>query len=69
MKIAGIVLLIIGIIGTIVFGIKALDQSESFEVLGADVAVSTGNWTPVIISGVVAIIGIILMSVGKNKAG
>lgn len=66
MRIAGIVLLIIGIIGTIVFGIKALDQSESFEVLGADVAVSTGNWAPVIISGVVLIIGIILISVGKK---
>ncbi|MDZ7738273.1 MAG: hypothetical protein U5K32_13065 [Bacteroidales bacterium] len=66
MKVAGIVLLIIGIVGTIVFGIKALDQSESFDVLGAEVAVSTGNWAPVIISAVVAIIGFILMSVGKK---
>ena len=68
MRIAGIVLLIIGIVGTIVFGIRALNQSESFEVLGADVAVSTGNWAPVITSAIVLIIGIILMSFGKKKA-
>jgi hypothetical protein len=67
MRIAGIVLLVIGIVGTIVFGIRALNQSESFEVLGADVAVSTGNWTPVIISAIVLIIGIILMGVGRKK--
>lgn len=68
MRIAGIVLLIIGIVGTIVFGIQALNQSESYEVLGADVAVSTGNWAPVIVSGVVLIVGIILMSLGRKKA-
>ncbi|MFO7756169.1 MAG: hypothetical protein R6V34_09315 [Bacteroidales bacterium] len=69
MRIAGIVLLIIGIVGTIVFGIRALNQSESFEVLGADVAVSTGNWTPVIVSGVVLIIGVILMAASRKKTG
>ncbi|MFP4487716.1 MAG: hypothetical protein ACLFN1_00295 [Bacteroidales bacterium] len=69
MRIAGIVLLIIGIVGTIVFGIRALNQSESFELLGADVAVSTGNWTPVIVSGVVLIIGIILMAASRKKTG
>lgn len=69
MRIAGIVLLIIGIVGTIVFGIRALNQSESYEVLGADVAVSTGNWTPVIVSAVVLVIGLILMSLGRKRAG
>ncbi len=61
--------MIIGIVGTIVFGIRALNQSESFEVLGADVAVSTGNWTPVIVSGVVLIIGVILMAASRKKTG
>lgn len=66
MKIAGIVLLILGIIGTVYFGIQAANESESFSVLGAEVAVSTANWTPVIISAVVLVVGIILMSIRKK---
>jgi hypothetical protein len=66
MRIAGIILLILGIIGVVVFGIQAMNESESFSVLGAEVAVSTANWTPVIVSGVVLIVGIILMAVRKK---
>ena len=65
MKTAGIVLIVIGIIGTILFGIQALDQSESFSLLGIDIAVSTANWTPVIISVVVLVIGIVLVNIRK----
>jgi hypothetical protein len=67
MKIAGIVLLVIGIIGTIIFGLQAIGNSESFSFLGMDVAVSTANWTPVIVSGIILIVGII-MSVSAKRA-
>ncbi|TDO03224.1 transglycosylase [Sunxiuqinia elliptica] len=60
MKIVGIVLLVLGIIGLAIFGIQALNDSESFNVLGVDVAVSKANWTPVIVSGIVLVVGIIL---------
>ena len=66
MKIAGIVLLILGIMGVVVFGIQAMNESESFSILGAKIAVSTANWTPVIISAVVLIIGLILLAVKKK---
>jgi predicted anti-sigma-YlaC factor YlaD len=66
MKIAGIILLILGIIGLVVFGIQAINESESFSVLGAEVAVSKANWTPLIVSGVVTVIGIVL-AVSANK--
>ncbi len=66
MKIAGTVLSILGIIGAIYFGIQAAKESESFSVLGAEVAVSTANWTPVIISGVVLVIGIILLIIPRK---
>ncbi|MEE4284768.1 MAG: transglycosylase [Mariniphaga sp.] len=66
MKTAGIVLLILGIIGVVVFGIQAINESESFSILGAEIAVSTANWTPVIISAVVIIVGIILTVAGKK---
>ena len=66
MKTAGIILLILGIIGLIVFGIQAMNESESFNFLGLDIAVSSANWTPVIISAVVAVIGLVL-TISKKK--
>jgi hypothetical protein len=66
MKTAGIILLVLGIIGTIVFGIQAINQSESFSLLGVDIAVSSANWTPVIISAAVLVVGIILARSGKR---
>lgn len=66
MKIAGTVLLILGIIGAVYFGIQAANESESFSVLGAEVAVSTANWTPVIISGVILVLGIVLLIIPRK---
>ncbi len=51
----------IGILGVIYFGIDASQQSEVFDVVGIDVAVSKADWTPVIVSGVVTLIGAVLM--------
>ena len=65
MKTAGIVLIVIGIIGTVLFGIQALNQSESFSLFGLDIAVSSANWTPVIISVVVLVVGIVLVNIRK----
>lgn len=67
MRIIGIVLLIIGLIGLIVFGYQAMQDSESFNLLGMEVAVSSANWTPVIFSGIIAVIGIILALAGRSK--
>ncbi len=67
MKKAGILLLIVGIVGLAYFGYEAIQQSESFEVLGVDVAVSTANWMPVIISGVIALIGLVLVVAKKGS--
>jgi hypothetical protein len=61
MKIAGIVILILGIMGTLVFGIQALEESESFSILGLDIGVSSANWTPVIISVILLIVGLVMM--------
>jgi len=60
MKTAGIILLILGIIGTIVFGINAIQDSESANILGMEVAVSTANWTPLIVSLGVLIAGVVM---------
>ncbi len=66
MKTVGIILLIIGIIGTLTFGIQAMQDSESFSFLGMDIAVSTANWTPVIISAVILIAGLVMTFRGRK---
>ncbi|MDZ7755793.1 MAG: hypothetical protein U5K35_05200 [Rhodohalobacter sp.] len=54
----GGILSVAGIIGILFFGYQYLADSESFSVLGADVAVSTGDVVPVLISVVVFVIGL-----------
>ena len=66
MKVVSKVLISLGIVGVIYFGIKAINQSESFELLGMDVAVSKADWTPLIASGLVLIVGIVLGLVRKS---
>ncbi len=65
MKVLGVIILVIGLVGLVFFGIEALNESESFSLFGVDVAVSSANWTPVIVSAVVAIIGLVIMRKGK----
>lgn len=59
-------MLVVGLIGLIVFGYQAMQDSESFNFLGLEVAVSSANWTPVIVSTVIAVLGIILTLAGKR---
>ena len=69
MKTAGIVLLALGIVGTLVFGIQAMQDTETFSFLGLDIGISGANWTPVIISVVILVIGIAMTVAGKKTAG
>lgn len=66
MRIVGIVLLILGIVGILVFGIQAMQDTESFSFLGINIGVSSANWTPVIISAIIFVIGIVLVSLNKK---
>lgn len=68
-KTIGIVLLVIGLAGLIIFGAQAVSESESFSILGIDVAVSSANWTPVIASAVVLVIGIFLTASRQRSRG
>lgn len=62
----GIILTVIGAIGTLITGIQALQNSDSFSIFGVDIAVSSANWTPLIISVAVLIIGIVMMRSPKR---
>lgn len=67
MRIAGITLITIGIIGMIVFGVQAMNDADSFNFLGLNIAVSKADWTPVIISFGIAALGVIVSLFGKRK--
>lgn len=56
----GGILSIVGLIGIIFFGYQYIQDSESFSVLGADVAVSSGDWVPILISLIVLIVGVLI---------
>ncbi len=60
-------MLIVGIVGLAYFGYEAMQQSESFKILGAEVAVSTANWVPVIVSGAIALIGLVMTLAQKGS--
>jgi hypothetical protein len=49
-----------GLIGVIYYGYRYFQDSESFEALGADVAVSTGDYVPVLVSAVVMLAGVLI---------
>lgn len=66
MKIVGTIILVIGIIGTVMFGIQAIQDSESFSFLGLDIGVSSADWTPLIVSVIVLLVGALLYSKGKK---
>ena len=68
MRTAGIVLLIIGLAGALIFGVQAIQDTETFSFLGIDIGVSSANWTPVIVSAVIIVIGVILMSFSKRNS-
>lgn len=68
MKVAGIILFILGMIGMVIFGIQAINDSETFSLFGIDVAVSKANWTPLIFSGAVMIVGIFLTVTGRKSS-
>ncbi|MDR8389671.1 hypothetical protein NC796_00890 [Aliifodinibius sp. S!AR15-10] len=60
-KVTGSVLTIGGLAALIYTGINYINNSESFGFLGMDVVVSQGNITPVIISAVVMLLGVVLL--------
>jgi predicted cation transporter len=56
----GSILSVAGLIGIIFFGYQYIQDSESFSLFGADIAVSTGDYIPIVISAIVLIVGLVL---------
>lgn len=67
MKTIGYLLTIGGIIAAIYAVVNYLNESESFSAFGLDIAVSKGDPTPIIISAIVLLAGILIIRASKNK--
>ncbi|AHM58890.1 hypothetical protein D770_03115 [Flammeovirgaceae bacterium 311] len=60
--------MIAGLVASFITGLDAYDNTESLKIFGKQITVSQADWTPVIISGAVALFGLlILMSGGSGK--
>ncbi len=66
MKYAGYLLSIGGLIALIITGVNYLNESESFSLLGLDVAVSKGDPVPMLISVIVLIAGVLVIRASKE---
>lgn len=60
-KTVGSILTIGGLASLIYTGINYLNNTESFGFLGMDFVVSQGNLTPVLISAIVLLAGVVLL--------
>ncbi|MEM9671263.1 MAG: hypothetical protein ACFB15_30620 [Cyclobacteriaceae bacterium] len=59
-KTIGIILTLAGLVSIAITGTQVIEDSDSFSVLGMDVVVSKADYTPLIISVVVLVLGIVL---------
>lgn len=60
MKNLGTAIAVAGLIGMIYFGYEYMQDSETFSVLGVDVAASTGDYVPILLSGLVFLGGLLM---------
>ena len=68
MKTIGRILTTAGFVASIIFGIQAYNDSKSFSILGADVAVSSADWTPLLISLAVFFIGLLILFTSSKRS-
>lgn len=65
-RLIGIALFVVGLVGTFITGMNAYQNTESVKLLGTQITLSQADWTPVIISGAIAIIGLVLLLSSKR---
>jgi hypothetical protein len=66
MKILGTILILMGAIGLVTAGINYANQTDKFNLLGISITISQGSLMPIIIAGMVFILGIIVI-IPKKK--
>ena len=67
MKILGIVIVVLGLIGTFAFGIQAMNRTQSLNIFGNEIAFSSVSWLPITVSIVLLIAGILLLASAQKR--
>ena len=66
------VLFVVGLVASFITGLDAYQNTESVKFLGTKLTLSQADWTPLIISGAVAIVGLLILASspakGRSKA-
>lgn len=68
-KLIGIVLFIAGLVASLIFGLDVYQNTESVNILGNKITLSQANWTPLIVSLGVTVVGLVLIVSQKTKSG
>jgi uncharacterized integral membrane protein len=68
-RVIGIVLFVAGLVASVIFGLDAYQNTESVKLFGNKITLSQADWTPLIISLAVTVIGIILIVSNQAKTG
>lgn len=61
MKNIGLIIAIVGLIGVIYFGIDLMTNDAEINMMGIEVTVQEQNYTPLIVSAVVLVVGVFVM--------
>ena len=67
MKALGVIFTVLGLIATVIFAVQVSQNSETLSFLGIKIGVSSANWTPLIISAIVLIVGIVLWTSARKS--
>lgn len=67
MRTIGVILAVVGAIALIITGINYANQTSGFNFLGSHITISQGNLVPVIVAGVVFLIGIIFAASSRRS--
>lgn len=67
-RLIGTVLLVLGLVASFITGLDAYQNTESVKILGKQLTLSQADWTPLIASAAVAVVGLVLLASGSAKA-
>ena len=66
MKNIGLIIAIVGLVGVIYFGIDLINSRSEINLMGIEVTVQEQDYTPLIISTVILIVGVFVMQRQKR---
>ena len=67
-RLFGIILFTAGLVGSFIFGLEVYENTESVKIFGSKFTLSQADWTPLIVSLGITVVGIILIASYQPKS-